>query len=51
MNNKICIKAFKTEKYQPKEGDFFWFFKVLKKIFDRPMFWHLPKGQYNIFFF
>ena len=41
MNTKIFIKALKTRKYQPKEGERK---KVLKKkrfSTDRPMFWHL----------
>ena len=38
--NKICIKVFKTEKYQPEE-------RGEKKISDRPTHDLAPKGQYN----
>ena len=42
--SKSKFRAFKTEKYQPKEGD-------KKKILaDRPMFWHL-KGNTTSFFY
>ena len=47
LEEKKCIKAFKTEKYRPKEGVEK---KRKKKRFptDRPMFWHL-KGNTTFF--
>lgn len=49
LMNKICIKAFTTEIYQPKEGKKSTHTQN-RKLTDRPRCWHLIERQYNILF-